>query len=598
MLCDGKADCIQFGDDEDNCDIHGRPDGCESFMVKEILGVKCKQGWNTTTIHQLVKRTYSLELSGANVGTLGEGLFRRLILLRSLSLRNNNISQIKLGAFSGLGNLTALDLSENNIEEMHGGIFSELKTLLALAIRSVPVQYVRANAFAGLTHLQKLVLMRGNGTVSALSSSQYDWPIEFEDQALEDLTSLHTVYVDDHRLCCDFRSVLPSDDQCISIRFQSPLFNCGRLMPKTVLQVFMWILGCSALLGNMLVIVWRMREDSGKGSKYVHSFLVLNLAMSDFLMGVYMVIIATVDAIEKEKYYLTATQWRNSALCKAAGVISVLSSEASVFFITLISVDRYLCIVHPFSRVRLQETSVWVSVASIWLASLVVSLVPTILATSDSDIYGLSDVCIGLPLLTRPVDYTFTKDDVGGSLGNDTYLIPQPVGSRPTWSYSIVLFLGVNFMCFLVITVSYIAIFAKVKRSVRRVKLRSHKAEEIKMASKMAVIVGSDCLCWMPVIVLGILSQTSVIQIKPEAYAWLVVFVLPINSSLNPYLYTIVTAISQRRQAHQSTKKRSKGPEKTCSPDLPMEMRGDSGCWTITTPNATPTNSIYHGHPD
>ncbi|XP_022110447.1 uncharacterized protein LOC110990004 [Acanthaster planci] len=592
-ICDGKFDC-EFQDDEEECEIRGCPDGCECALVDAKLEVICERGWNSTTLSQLTAITAVLELTGGNKTTLDEGMFKRFGMLRTLSLRKNDISEIKLRAFAGLRNLTILDISENSIRQINGGIFSDLRLLQVLGMRHVPVHLIKAQAFEGLKNLHTLILMLGDGSVDVDDLNQKyssDWKIE--DGALTDLASLQKVYVDDHRLCCDFRSVLPSDDQCINIQLQSPLFNCGRLMPNPVLQVFMWILGCSALFGNMLVIVWRMREDSGKGSKYVHSFLVLNLAMSDFLMGVYMVIIATVDAIEKEKYYLTATQWRNSALCKAAGVISVLSSEASVFFITLISVDRYLCIVHPFSRVRLQETSVWVSVASIWLASLVAGLVPTILATGDSDIYGLSDVCIGLPLLTRPVDYTFTKDDVGGSLGNDTYLIPKPVGSRPTWAYSIVLFLGVNFMCFVAITVSYIAIFAKVKRSVRRVKLRSHKAEEIKMASKMAVIVGSDCLCWMPVIVLGILSQTSVIQIKPEAYAWLVVFVLPINSSLNPYLYTIVTAISQRRQAHlASAKSASQKPTVYSIPEMSTGRKEDSTSWTTVTP----TGSVNLGY--
>ncbi|XP_038070509.1 G-protein coupled receptor GRL101-like [Patiria miniata] len=604
-ICDGTVDCIPFRDDEENCEYHGRPAGCESLMVGELLYVECKHGWNASTVGNLVQITHSLELSGGSVPILEGGLFKRLGMLRKLSLRNNNISRIELNAFTELKNMTSLDISENNIQELPGDIFRELTMLLELAIRSVPVQFIRANAFAGLTHLQKLVLMRGNGTANAISSSLYDRATEVEDRALSDLLSLQKVYVDDHRLCCDFRSVLPDDNQCINIQLQSPLFNCGRLMPNTVLQVFMWILGCSALIGNLLVIAWRIREDSGKGSKYVHSFLVLNLAMSDLLMGVYMVIIATVDVIKKEEYYLTATEWRKSALCKAAGVISVMSSEASVFFITLISVDRYLCIVHPFSRVRLRERSVWVSTASIWIASLVASLVPTLLVTGDSDIYGLSDVCIGLPLLTRPDSYTFTEADVGSSLGNDTYLIPRPVGSRPTWSYSIVLFLGINFLCLLTIAVCYASIFVKVKRSIRRVRQHSHRDEEIKMASKMAVIVGSDCLCWMPVIILGILSQTSAIRIQPDVYAWLVVFVLPINSSLNPYLYTIVTAVSRRRQANWSSSRRSSHkPEKTLNNDVPMERRADSGCWTITTPTATPTatptttptSSIYRGN--
>ncbi|XP_038052702.1 uncharacterized protein LOC119725369 [Patiria miniata] len=587
-LCDGELDC-EFEDDEHNCDVRGRPDDCVGALIDGKLQIKCNQGWNTTTLNQIASITSILELTGGNATTLEEGMFKRFPKLRTLSLRSNNISEIKLSAFAGLSNLTTLDLSENNIGELDGGVFSELTMLNVMGMQLVPLQLIRGRAFEGLKNLRTLILMTDVSTAGTNGFSQRVSATKVEDGALTDLISLQTVYVDDHRLCCDFSSVLPAEEKCVNTQLQSPLFNCGRLMPNTVLQVFMWILGFSALIGNLLVIAWRIREDSGKGSKYVHSFLVLNLAMSDFLMGVYMVIIATVDAIKKEEYYLTATEWRNSALCKAAGVISVLSSEASVFFITLISVDRYLCIVHPFSRLRLKEKSVWVSVASIWMASLLVSLVPTVLVTDDSDIYGLSDVCIGLPLLTRPVDYTFTKADVGSSLDNDTYLIPQAVGSQPTWSYSIVLFLGVNLVCFLLVTICYVAIFAKVKRSIQRVKRhQSRRDEEVKMASKMAVIVGSDFLCWMPVIILGILSQTNLIEIQPDAYAWLVVFVLPINSSLNPYLYTIVTAVSRRRhEANSTSSKNSTHKPKVCSiPHISLEYRGESTLTTMTAPDS------------
>ncbi|XP_038052706.1 uncharacterized protein LOC119725373 [Patiria miniata] len=593
-VCDGRKDCHLYHDDEKNCDVHGCPKGCNCFIYEEGLNVKCSHGWSSATTAQLAKITDALALTGANMSTLEAGLFKRLGSLRTLYLRGNNITNIHMDAFSGLRNLTSLDISENNIFELAGGMFRDLPLLTFLGMHSVPMQYIRNNAFDGLTRLKQLVLMRGNGNSSG--SSPYGEATLIEGGALGDLHSLQKLYVDDHRLCCNFRSLLPDDERCINTQLESPLFNCGRLMPNTVLQAFMWILGFSALIGNLVVIAWRIREDSGKGSKYVHSFLVLNLAMSDFLMGVYMVIIATVDVIKKEEYYLVATEWRNSALCKAGGVMSVLSSEASVFFITLISVDRYLCIVHPFSRVRLKEKSVWVSVASIWVVSLLASLVPTILVTKDSDVYGLSDVCIGLPLLTRPVDFRFDQADIGDALGNDTYLVPQPIGSRPSWSYSIVLFLGVNLICFLLVTVCYAAIFSKVKRSIRRVKRRhAPKEEEVKMAIKMAVIVGSDFLCWMPVIILGILSQTSVIQIQPDVYAWLVVFVLPINSSLNPYLYTIVTAISRRRQDQQASKKNSQKPKIAIFPALPLlDHKQDYNQWTAPSPSptASPNSSM------
>ena len=46
-----------------------------------------------------------------------------------------------------------------------------------------------------------------------------------------------------------------------------------------------------ALIGNAFVVIWRLKTDNKKAS----SFFVINLGCSDFLMGVYMIIIAAVD---------------------------------------------------------------------------------------------------------------------------------------------------------------------------------------------------------------------------------------------------------------------------------------------------------------
>ena len=107
----------------------------------------------------------------------------------------------------------------------------------------------------------------------------------------------------------------------------------------------MWILGLSACLGNMLVIVLRLREKNKHSSKAVHSFLVFNLAVSDFMMGSYMLILSSVDVYYGDRYFEYSDAWRASNVCRFAGFLSLLASEGSVFFITVITIDRFLCIV-------------------------------------------------------------------------------------------------------------------------------------------------------------------------------------------------------------------------------------------------------------
>ena len=319
----------------------------------------------------------------------------------------------------------------------------------------------------------------------------------------------------------------------------------------------MWVLGLSALIGNTLVIVQRAREGDGtrnrnQNKKISHSIMVLNLAVSDFMIGFYMLIIAVADLHFGEKYSREAKQWRSSVICKIAGVLSVMSSEASVFIVTLISVDCFWSIVNPFNLWQLRRKSTILVLLVIWSISLGLSIGPTVFGSgSNSDIYG---VCIGLPLITKPTAFEVKEGTFDNPLGSQTVSIPVGTAQKPAWIFSIILFLGVNLFCFLVVFFCYIGIFVKVKRTSNKVRVAAHRDREIRMAVKMAFIVGTDFACWMPVIIMGILSQTGSVVIGPDMYAWIVVFILPINSSMNPYLYTLFTSISEQRSKSTESK--------------------------------------------
>lgn len=64
-------------------------------------------------------------------------------------------------------------------------------------------------------------------------------------------------------------------------------------MSNNILRICIWVLGSIALVGNLFVIAWRLKYQT---ANKVHSFLIVNLAFGDFLMGVYLLIIACVDA--------------------------------------------------------------------------------------------------------------------------------------------------------------------------------------------------------------------------------------------------------------------------------------------------------------
>ncbi|XP_038052607.1 G-protein coupled receptor GRL101-like [Patiria miniata] len=551
-VCDGKIDC-EHGDDEVECDNKRCPNNCSCSYVEGEFHVICSHDWGPGDVQDIAKITVALKLTRQRNHSsiqLVPGLFKEFKLLRSLSVAYNKLHEIPPGTFYGLGNLTYLNVSGNEMTEIVADTFSELQNLEALIITDAPELRIAAkNAFAGLPNLKTLVLVRDVADGD---------PLDAKYGAFSSLPASTKAVVDDYRLCCNLLRDIPGFQigNCHTTQSQPPLNLCGSLMQNYGLRVCMWVLGISALFGNFVVIVWRLRHQEGNEVKKTHSLLIANLAVSDFIMGVYMLIIAAADIHYGERYSSQAAQWRTSAPCKAAGVLSVLSSEASVFFVTMISLDCLLGIVFPFARMKLGETSAIKFIAVGWVTALCLSIVPTLVVDSNSDVYGLSDVCIGLPLTTKADGVQLEPSDVNNPFGDaDALQIVSSTGQKPAWILSIVMFLGINLCCFLVVLVCYIAIFIKAKRSASQIRKNSNRDSEIKMAVKMALIVGTDFACWMPVIILGILSQTGAVHVGAEVYSWIVVLVLPINSSLNPYLYTIYSSVMAKRSVQPSNVK-------------------------------------------
>ena len=285
-----------------------------------------------------------------------------------------------------------------------------------------------------------------------------------------------------------------------------------------------WIFGVSAFIGNGFVIGWRICPHPGRKQRSANraqSILVTNLAIADGLMGVYMLIIASADVYYRDQYAYFAEAWQTSLICKFAGFLSVLSSEASVFFMTVISIDRGIAIIAPFSRLNLKTKGVAIVVTVVWMMSVLVSVMPVLVkGYFGNAFYGRSTVCLALPL---------TAD--------------RPAG----WQYSVTLFLGVNCLAFIIMLICYSAIYITIKQSRKSADV-AQRSGEIALAIRMGFLVFTDFACWMPIIIMGLLALGTDVTISPEMYVWTAVFILPLNSSLNPYMYTILTREVANRQ--------------------------------------------------
>lgn len=308
-----------------------------------------------------------------------------------------------------------------------------------------------------------------------------------------------------YAFCCIFGIERNSSKDCLPKK--DALSSCSDLMERDILRVLLWVLGILALLGNAFVIVWRCVKK--ENSSRVHTFLITNLGLADFLMSIYLLIVAGVDAHYRGEYIENAHLWKGSALCKFCGVLSTTSSQLSVFALTTITLDRFFCIVYPFSGIKLGRKSSRAVVSFLWALALALAVVPLFPSDYFQDkFYSRSSVCLPLYL---------TSD------------------KRFGWEYSFSIFVFLNGISFVVIAIAYAIMFSVVVKT----RKAAGKDSDISIARKMAFIVISDMLCWMPVAIMGILAMWGGVIIPGELYAWTAVCILPINSAINPILYTI-----------------------------------------------------------
>jgi len=323
--------------------------------------------------------------------------------------------------------------------------------------------------------------------------------------------------------CCYAEYSIPGLDCKAS---QSNEFSsCDDMMKNEALRVCIWILGISALIGNLLVIGKRVCSEDINNT---HSLFLTNLAVADFLMGLYMIIIASLDVKWKNEYFKHDIEWRSGVGCRIAGMISMLSSEVSVGMLVVVTCDRLICIVFPFTVKKITRGRAMLICTCVWAVGLVSSIVP---------MFGLN--------------YFIDKEDEEdfGFYGRSSVCLPLQLSSDlpAGWEYSVVFFLAINFAAFVFMLVAYIAIFSKVKRSASAVRSTAINRES-SLAKKVIFIILTDFLCWMPVIVIGILSLTGDFNDPTkQVYVWIAVFVLPINSSINPFLYTFATVQSRKK---------------------------------------------------
>ncbi|EDV19931.1 uncharacterized protein TRIADDRAFT_32666, partial [Trichoplax adhaerens] len=368
--------------------------------------------------------------------------------------------------------------------------------------------------------------------------------------------------------CC----IVPAKiKECSVTEFNSrnKISNCHDLLANPSLRIFTWIVSILAVIGNALVILLYRRDS--KAGHPVPKLVVSHLAFADFLMGLYLLIIAIADMLTRHDYGIYSVYWNKHPMCLLASFLMSLSSFMSVFMMLLIGIDRYICIVYPFSNKRLDMATTKKTLGLAWV--------------------------ISIGYIAGPIVYSINKPYTQTVYGDSPVCVPINLSHKffYLWLSS---YIFLTFLMWIIVTILYIRLFIKVKQSGRSIRRNQKTNQEHRMAIRLFLICITDIVCWLP---FYFVFWLSVIQIRRgEAHSYLnsgfsvilrftilpyvVVFALPINSAINPFLYTFTSSNFTDRLPGWCKMDRSKWPLFGSLSSLNQSSKSNSSL-TISSPS-------------
>ncbi|XP_053459535.1 thyrotropin receptor [Nycticebus coucang] len=287
---------------------------------------------------------------------------------------------------------------------------------------------------------------------------------------------------------------------------KSDEFNpCEDIMGYKFLRIVVWFVSLLALLGNVFVMVILLTSHY---KLTVPRFLMCNLAFADFCMGIYLILIASVDLYTHSEYYNHAIDWQTGPGCNTAGFFTVFASELSVYTLTVITLERWYAITFAMRLDR--KIRLWHAYAVMsggWVSCFLLALLPLVGISS----YAKVSIC--LPMDTE----------------------------TPLALAYIVFVLLLNIVAFVIVCSCYVKIYFTVRNP-----QYNPGEKDTKIAKRMAVLIFTDFMCMAPIsfFTLSALMNKPLITVTNSKI--LLVLFYPLNSCANPFLYAIFTKAFQR----------------------------------------------------
>lgn len=137
------------------------------------------------------------------------------------------------------------------------------------------------------------------------------------------------------------------------------------IIVSTVVPIFFGFIGITGLLGNALVVLVVL---SNPGMRSTTNLLIINLAIADLLFVVFCVPFTGSDYVLEEWPY-------GDIWCRVVQYLIVVTAHASIYTLVLMSLDRFLAVVHPIaSMVVRTEAHTMRAICILWFLILTTAI--------------------------------------------------------------------------------------------------------------------------------------------------------------------------------------------------------------------------------
>ena len=332
-----------------------------------------------------------------------------------------------------------------------------------------------------------------------------------------------------------------------------------------------WIMGILVMVGNSYVIITRIfflkMQQKLDGISFQH-FIILNISVADFIMGIYLITIASYDVSFSGFYGEVDREWRSSLKCSVIGSLAVISSETSCFLMVVLTGFRFKNITQVVGSLTASSRPWMICIIAVWLFSFFLGIVPILPQTSQYFVHSFSYsspfqigtwystnleqfACRLSALSSKTIQFiddkfqsveTFVAErfpndasvKLFGYYGETSVCMPRfyVAYGESSWEFTLAL-ITLNFISFVFIAVSYFIIYKQSKSSSANNRSNNSAAS---MQKRIACIIATDFCCWIPICIMAFVGLG--VEFSNIAYQISAVLLLPINSAINPILFS------------------------------------------------------------